>query len=82
MEYQSQMNCTKSTCCIESRGTSVDPMDLEGTIPAGHAGRESFDTSCCLAKIYFPDQIYRAGYQPKSALEQGSLFPELVRRYE
>ncbi|MBQ9949210.1 MAG: spore coat associated protein CotJA [Clostridia bacterium] len=35
-----------------------------------------------LAKIYFPSQNYRAGFQPAEALCHGTLFPELVRTYK
>lgn len=82
MENTTQMFCTKSTCCIESTGMSIDPMEIDGTIAAGQAGRETFNTSCGLAKIYFPDQKYRAGFKPESAHCHGTMFPELVRLYE
>lgn len=82
MDNTTEMFCERSTCCIESKGKSIDPMDVEGTIPAGCAGRENFGTSCMLAKIYFPDQEYRAGYKPEMASCRGTLFPELVRLYK
>lgn len=82
MENTTEMFCTKSTCCIESTGMSIDPMDIDGTIAAGQVGKEVFDTSCILAKIYFPNQKYRAGFCPEKAHCQGTMFPELVRLYE
>ena len=74
--------CTESTCCIESMGKGLDPMTIDGVIPAGEVQDEVFDSSCMLAKIYFPTQEYRAGFAPCEALSNGTMFPELVRLYK
>ena len=74
--------CTESTCCIESTGQGLDPMSVAGTIAAGDVHEDVFNTSCMLAKIYFPTQDYRAGFCPCEALSQGTMFPELVRLYK
>ncbi|MBQ1820565.1 MAG: spore coat associated protein CotJA [Clostridia bacterium] len=37
--------------------------------------------SCSLATVYFPNQVYRAGFCPCEALSRGTLFPELVSDY-
>ena len=78
----SEMFCERSTCCVESTGRSLDPLEVSGTIPAGCAQSEYFSTDCMLAKIYFPSQKYRAGYMPEEALCRGTMFPELVRTYK
>ena len=36
---------------------------------------------CALATVYFPNQVYRAGFRPCEALAHGTLFPELVSEY-
>ncbi|MBQ1632968.1 MAG: spore coat associated protein CotJA [Clostridia bacterium] len=36
---------------------------------------------CALATVYFPNQVYRAGFCPCEALSRGTLFPELVSEY-
>ncbi|MBQ6077166.1 MAG: spore coat associated protein CotJA [Clostridia bacterium] len=36
---------------------------------------------CALATVYFPTQVYRAGFCPCEALSRGTLFPELVSEY-
>ncbi|MBQ4423563.1 MAG: spore coat associated protein CotJA [Clostridia bacterium] len=36
---------------------------------------------CALATVYFPNQVYRAGFCPCEALARGTLFPELVSEY-
>ena len=82
MDNMTETFCTKSTCCIESTGRSINPADVSGTVKAGCVGRKSPDLSCTLAKIYFPDQKYVAGYEPGKAQYYGTLFPELVRLYE
>lgn len=74
--------CEKSVCCIEGTGTSIDPRDVCGTIPAGTVSSDNFDNSCMLAQIYFPSQTYMAGFTPDAALQQGTLYPELVRFYK
>ena len=76
------MFCEKSTCCIESTGQGMNPEKVCGTIAAGCVQHEYGDTNCMLAKIYFPSQNYRAGFQPAEALCHGTLFPELVRTYK
>ena len=82
MDNTTEMFYSKSTCCMESMGAGTDPLQVSGTIAAGSAGKRRADTSCVLAKIYFPEQKYIAGYKPEEAHCQGTLFPELVRLYE
>lgn len=66
-------------CCFTGRPASIDPMDVENVVPAGDVcGAARGDGGCGLATIYFPSQVYRAGYRPEEALTRGSLFPELV----
>ena len=82
MDNTTESLCTESTCCMESTGMSINPSEVKGTVMAGSAGKRRADTSCALAKIYFPEQKYIAGYEPEEAQYQGTLFPELVRLYE
>lgn len=75
--------CEKSTCCIESTGRSIDPTEVCGTVIAGSvSSNNEFTGDCMLAKIYFPSQVYRAGFMPDVALQHGTLYPELVRLYK
>ena len=39
------------------------------------------DDGCAPATVYFPSQVYRAGYCPCEALSRGTLFPELASDY-
>lgn len=80
--YRRNRLCTGSTCCIEGMGESIDPAAVAGTVEAGNVCRDEFNTSCLLSKIYFPTQEYRAGFTPECALENGTMFPELVRLYK
>ena len=66
-------------CCFTGRPGGIDPMDVENVVPAGDVcGASGSDGGCGLASIYFPSQVYRAGYRPEEALQRGSLFPELI----
>lgn len=71
-------------CCFTGRPNAIDPMGVENVVPAGDvcgANRPS-DGGCGLASIYFPNQVYRAGFRPREALLHGTLFPELVSEYK
>ena len=73
-------------CCFTNRTPAVDPTAVERTVPAGAVcaqnpcGVASSD-GCAPATVYFPSQVYRAGYCPCEALSRGTLFPELVSDY-
>ena len=71
-------------CCFTGRPNAIDPLDAPNVVPAGDVlgmNRPS-DGGCGLATIYFPNQIYRAGFRPQEALQQGTLFPELASEYK
>ncbi|MDO4851861.1 MAG: spore coat associated protein CotJA [Clostridia bacterium] len=70
-------------CCFTGRPEAIDPMRVDGVVPAGDVGPAGRCESggCGLASIYFPSQVYRAGYRPEEALDHGTLFPELVSPY-
>lgn len=76
------MYLERSTCCIESTGTSIDPSGIKNTIGAGCVSNDYGSTGCMLAKIYFPSQSYIAGFCPEKALCNGTMFPELVRIFK
>lgn len=70
-------------CCFTGRGPGVDPTAESNVVMAGEVSSDSgcgFAPAggCPLAKVYFPNQSYRAGYCPAEALQKGTLFPELV----
>ncbi len=71
-------------CCFTGRPNAVDPMQVENVVPAGDVcsmNRPDEGGGCGLASIYFPSQVYRAGFRPEEALSRGTLFPELVSVY-
>jgi hypothetical protein len=70
-------------CCFTGRPSAIDPMDVENVVPAGDVcgANRGEGGGCGLAAIYFPSQVYRAGYRPEEALSRGSLFPELIFPY-
>lgn len=72
-------------CCFTGRQQAVDPTAVERVVMAGNVCSDdscgSSDGGCALATIYFPSQVYRAGFCPNEALRHGTLFPELVSYY-
>lgn len=71
-------------CCFTGRPVAIDPIAVERVVPAGTVKTEGGCTQgggCALATIYFPSQVYRAGFCPAEALTHGTLFPELVSEY-
>ena len=77
------------SACAQNNCFSVDPAAVDNTVLAGEACETvcpgfdfGADQGPTLAKIYFPTQEYRAGYCPDEALQQGTMFPELVRLYK
>ena len=74
------------SCCFTDRAPAVDPTAADCIVPAGtvHAQNPcglASSEGCALATVYFPSQVYRAGYCPCEALSRGTLFPELVSDY-
>ncbi len=74
------------TCCFTDTVPAVDPTAVDNVVRAGSVGSENpcgtTDGGCCaMATVYFPNQVYRAGYRPCEALARGTLFPELVSDY-
>ena len=74
------------TCCFTDRVPAVDPTTVENVVPAGTVASENAcgmtgGESCAPATVYFPNQVYRAGFCPCEALSRGTLFPELVSEY-
>lgn len=60
--------------------------DFPATLPAGEVtvqlgvcGYETAGTE--LPKLTAADQVYSSGYCPGTALERGTMFPELYNRY-
>ena len=81
-----QSYATGGTCCFTDRSPAVDPTAVENTVPAGTVGSRNpcgmpGTGGCALATVYFPTQVYRAGFCPCEALARGTLFPELVSDY-
>jgi len=73
-------------CCFTDRIPAVDPTTVDNVVRAGAVGSENpcgmaGSEGCALATVYFPNQVYRAGYRPCEALSHGTLFPELVSDY-
>ncbi len=69
-------------CCFTGRPGAIDPMRAENVVAAGEVcGAARPQGGCALATIYFPTQVYRAGFRPAEALGHGTLFPELVSCY-
>ena len=74
------------TCCFENRVPAVDPTTVDNVVPAGTVSSVNpcgmpGGGSCAPATVYFPTQVYRAGFCPCEALARGTLFPELVSDY-
>lgn len=81
---------TQNTCnvpCVPCMDEDAcEPMNDGCFVPAGdvcEADCPGFDVPSedCLAAICFQDQVYRTGFCPAEALQNGTLFPELVRPY-
>ena len=73
-------------CCFTDRMPAVDPTAVDNVVPAGSVSSGSAcgmpgNGGCALATVYFPNQVYRAGFCPCEALSRGTLFPELVSEY-
>ena len=73
-------------CCFTADVPAVDPTAIDNTVPAGAVGAQNpcgmpGTGGCPLATVYFPTQVYRAGFCPCEALARGTLFPELVSEY-
>ena len=74
------------TCCFTSSVPAVDPLAADNIVVAGNVGEAGCTAAesaggCALAMVYFPVQVYRAGFCPNEALRRGTLFPELARDY-
>ena len=81
-----QSYATGGTCCFTDRSPAVDPTAVDNVVPAGAVSSANpcgmpGSGSCTLATVYFPNQMYRAGFCPSTALSRGTLFPELVSEY-
>ncbi len=81
-----QQSYANGGCCFTDRIPAVDPVAVDNVVPAGtvSAGNSCGTAGiggCALATVYFPNQLYRAGYCPCEALSRGTLFPELVSEY-
>ncbi len=73
-------------CCFTNRVPAVDPTTVDNVVPAGTVSAANpcgmaGDAGCAPATVYFPTQVYRAGFCPCEALSRGTLFPELVSEY-
>ena len=82
------MHMYRASCGCNA-GAATNPVTAANTVPAGEACSglcAGFDIpsveGMSLAKIYFPSQIYRAGFCPDEALRCGTLFPEFVGLYQ
>ena len=74
------------TCCFTDRAPAVDPTTVDRIVRAGEVRSQNpcgmpSGAECALATVYFPSQVYRAGFCPCEALSRGTLFPELVSDY-
>ena len=81
-----QSYASGNACCFSSDAPGVDPTSVENVVMAGAVGSQNAcgmpgAGSCALATVYFPTQVYRAGFCPCEALSRGTLFPELVSDY-
>ena len=81
-----QPNANGGACCFTNRAPAVDPTTVDRVVPAGTVCSQNpcgitGSDGCALATVYFPSQVYRAGYCPCEALSRGTLFPELVSDY-
>jgi hypothetical protein len=70
-------------CCFTGRPSPIDPTNVDNVVAAGNVCGVSRPEGggCGLAAIYFPSQVYRAGFRLEDALTNGTIFPELVDRY-
>lgn len=72
-------------CCFYNRVPAVDPTTVENVVAAGTVANANpcgmTGGGCAPATVYFPSQVYRAGFRPCEALARGTLFPELVSVY-
>ncbi len=73
-------------CCFTSDAPAIDPTAADNVVLAGAVGAQNScgmpdAGGCALATVYFPTQVYRAGFCPGEALARGTLFPELVSDY-
>ena len=75
------------SCCFPGRQPAVDPVGMDRVVSAGEVcmddacGEMPVTGGCALYTIYFPSQVYRAGFCPDEAYRCGTLFPELVSHY-
>ncbi len=85
-----QKKNTMGSCCFQTCGRQLNPLDVKNTMVAGEACESckvcpgvcvEEEAGCLLATAYIAPQDYKAGYCPNEALCQGTLFPELVRPY-
>lgn len=70
-------------CCFTGRTPAMDPTVEANVVMAGEVSSDGTcgfapGGGCALATVYYPNQVYRAGYCPAEALVKGTLFPELV----
>lgn len=56
-------------------------MEKEYQAPEYHNEHESYSPRLRLAEAYIPYQRYGRIFNPREALEKGTLFPELYRPY-
>lgn len=79
---------TGDACCFTGQAGGVDPTLLTNVVIAGEVcaqgedGDDAAEGGCALATVYFPVQVYRAGYCPAEALQKGTLFPELLSPFD
>ncbi len=73
-----------SVPCNEVRSCDVytSTANLVAAGTAGNAVHDDCQPQKCLAQINFQVQEYRTGLCPRQALDQGTMFPELVRIYK
>ncbi len=80
-----QQSYANGGCCFTDRIPAVDPTTVDNVVPAGSVASMNGcgipNGGCALATVYFPNQMYRAGFCPCEALSRGTLFPELVSDY-
>ena len=75
-----QPSANGGSCCFAAQTPAVDPTTVENVGPAGAVRAANpcgmpDDGGCALATVYFPNQVYRAGFRPCEALSRGTLFP-------
>ena len=80
-----QQSYANGGCCFTDRIPAVDPTTVDNVVPAGSVASMNGcgipNGGCALSTVYFPNQMYRAGFCPCEALSRGTLFPELVSEY-